>query len=89
MNNGIDHQMDGNSESPDIYVAKLNLVGTTLSTLGDALQTIAAGITLQELEKTKNQNSQNHSDQSIQIESMQKQIDQLTRKIDRMERKNR
>jgi len=89
MKNGIDYGMDENSESPDIYIAKLNLVGTTLSTLGDALQTIAAGITLQELEKTNNQNSQNHSNQSIQIESMQKQIDQLTRKIDRMERKNR
>lgn len=89
MKNGIDYGMDENSESPDIYIAKLNLVGTTLSTLGDALQTIAAGITLQELEKTNNQNSQNQSDQSQKLESMQKQIDQLTRKIEKMNRINK
>jgi len=89
MKKGIDDRMEENPESPDIYVAKLNLVGTTLSTMGDALQTIAAGITLQELEKTNNQNSQNQSDQSQKLESMQKQIDELTKKIDRMERKIR
>ena len=89
MKNGNDYQMEENPESPEIYAAKLSLVGTTLSTLGDALQTIAAGITLQELEKTNNQNSQNQSDQSNKLESMQKQIDQLTRKIERMDRRNK
>ncbi len=92
MKNGNDYKMEENPESPEIYAAKLSLVGTTLSTLGDALQTIAAGITLQELEKTNNQNSQdsqNQSDQSNKLENMQRQIDQLTRKIERMDRRNK
>ena len=89
MKNKDGYQEEQNQESTEIFIAKLSLVGTTLSTLGDAIQTVAAGIVLQELEKANNQKSQNKSDQSQVLESMQTQIDQLNRKIDRMERKKR
>lgn len=89
MNYGNNNQKGQNTESPEIYAARLSLIGTALSTLGDGLQTIAAGITLQELENPNTQDSQKQVDQSSQLESIQKQIDQLNRKIDRIERKNR
>ncbi|WP_075619146.1 hypothetical protein [Paenisporosarcina indica] len=89
MNYGNNNQNGQNTESPEIYAARLSLIGTALSTLGDGLQTVAAGITLQELENPNTQDSQKQLDLSSQLELMQKQIDQLSRKIDKMERKNR
>lgn len=80
-----------NSESAEMQAAKISLIGAALSTLGDGLQTIAAGITLQELENQtfQNQNSPEQPNQTAQLELMQKQIDHLTRKIERMERRNK
>ncbi|MHA6261173.1 translation initiation factor 2 [Sporosarcina sp. CAU 1771] len=91
MNNAFTNQTGQNTESPDLYAARLTLIGSTLSTLGDALQAIAAGISLQELEKTTstNQNTSNQLDLTGQLERMQKQIDHLARKIERMERRYR
>ncbi|WP_039042355.1 hypothetical protein [Sporosarcina sp. ZBG7A] len=77
-----------NSTSPEIYAARIGFIGALLSTLGDGLQSVGAGIALQQLENSSSQDTQNQSDQSNQIESMQKQIDQLTRKIEKMERGN-
>ena len=59
MKNVNNNQTGQNTVSPEVYAARLSLIGTALSTLGDGLQTIAAGITLQELENPTNQNSQN------------------------------
>ena len=89
MKNVNNNHMGQNTGTPEIYAAKLSFVGAALSTLGDGLQAIAAGITLQELENPNNQNSQDQLDQSNQLELMQKQIEQLTRKIERMERRNK
>ena len=36
-----------NQESPELFAARLALIGAALATLGDGLATIAAGITLQ------------------------------------------
>lgn len=80
-----------NSTSPEIYAARIGFIGALLSTLGDGLQSVGAGIALQQLENSSSQDTQtqsDQSDQSDQIESMQKQIDQLTRKIEKMERGN-
>ena len=89
MKNVNNNQMGQNTGTPEIYAAKLAFVGAALSTLGDGLSAIAAGITLQELENPNNQNSQDQLDQSNQLELMQKQIEQLTRKIESMERRNK
>ncbi|MGG0657453.1 translation initiation factor 2 [Rummeliibacillus pycnus] len=86
MANKNDYKNNQNVESPEIIAAKLTLLGSTLSTIGDGLQAIAAGITLQELVNPSKQNSQNNShqsDQSKQIERLQKQVDQLMRQVQR------
>lgn len=59
--------------------------------MSDGLQTLAAGIALQEFENTNNQNqdAQNQIDQSTQLEFMQQQIDYLTLKIQEIERQGR
>ncbi|WOV87870.1 translation initiation factor 2 [Sporosarcina oncorhynchi] len=91
MNNPYNNQTSQNTESPEIYAARLALIGSALSTLGDGLQAIAAGIALQELEKSKQasetpQNPSSELDQTSELEKMQKQIDRLANKIERMER---
>lgn len=88
MNNFDNTPQGENSTSPEIYAARIGFIGALLSTLGDGLQSVGAGIALQQLENSSSQDTQTQSDQSDQIESMQKQIDQLTRKIEKMERGN-
>lgn len=88
MNNDYMNQSSQNVDSPEIYAARLSLIGSTLSTLGDGLQTITAGIALQELKNQSSaQNSSNESDHTNQIEIMQKQIERLAQKIERLERR--
>lgn len=85
--NNFNNPQGVNTISPEIYAARIGLIGTLLSTLGDGLQSIGAGIALQQLEISSIQDAQTQADQSNQFDSMQKQIDQLTRKIEEMERK--
>lgn len=89
MNNKNDLQNDSSSESTDLLVAKLALFGATLTTIGDGIAALAAGIALKGLENTNNQKSSEQSNQSAQIEQMQKQINELTRKLDIIERSKR
>ncbi|WP_339253673.1 translation initiation factor 2 [Sporosarcina sp. FSL W8-0480] len=84
MNND-NNFIDENDNSTDLYVARIAFIGTILSTLGDALQTVSAGVALQQLERSSQQGTQ---DQATQIETMQKQFDQLTKKIESMEKGN-
>ncbi len=88
MKNGNSNDMGQNVESPEVYAAKLSFIGSTLSTLGDGLQAIAAGIALQELEKASD-TEQDSPNVLNQLEDMQQQIDYLASKIDRMERRSR
>ena len=53
---------------------KLDLIGSVITTLGDAITTIAAGLALDE-ELNENNNSNND------IERLQKQIDELNNEI--------
>lgn len=76
-----------NHIAPELYAARIALVGNILSTLGDALQTIGAGIELQLLENENIQNA-NPQTESDELEAMQKQLDELTTKIQEMEREN-
>lgn len=86
--NKNNYQNEFNNESPDIVAARLALIGTILTTLGDGLTTIASGIVLQQLLENNNsqqnsQNSKNQIDQSKQLERLQKQVDYLTRKMEK------
>lgn len=87
MKNNSGNPTSQNTNSAEIQAAKLSLIGAALSTLGDGIQTIAAGIALQELENQAvvDSNSAKQSNQTSQLELMQKQLDYLTRKIERME----
>lgn len=85
MNNFDNNPRGENDTSPEIQAARFGFIGSLLSTLGDSLQAIGAGIALQQLENPNIQDTQPQFDQSDQIESMQKQIDQLAKKIDEME----
>jgi len=88
--NDINNQQNVQSaDTSEILAAKLAFFGSVLATIGDGITALAAGIALQGIENTNNQNSTEQLNQLPQVEQMQKQIDQLTRKIDRMERKNR
>lgn len=81
MANKNNYKNNQDVDSPEIIAAKLTLLGSTLSTIGDGLQAIGAAITLQELVNPSNQNSQNQSDQSKQVEQLQKQVDRLMRQV--------
>lgn len=87
MKNNSGNPTSQNTTSAEIQAAKLSLIGAALSTLGDGIQTIAAGIALQKLENQAvvDSNSAKQSNQTSQLELMQKQLDYLTRKIERME----
>ncbi|MEK5332870.1 MULTISPECIES: translation initiation factor 2 [unclassified Lysinibacillus] len=76
MNNNQNNS-NQSTDSLDIYAAKLAYIGTSISTLGDGIQTIAAGLTLESLKKASNQSSQDLPNQTKQTENMQKQIDYL------------
>ena len=65
----------------DIQIAKLAFIGAAIVTIGDGLSALAAGLALQELEKTNNQNSLDDYEQLKQTESTQKQIDYLIREL--------
>ena len=84
LNNENNFQIGQNSETPETYAAKLAFIGTALSTSGDGVQTIAAGIALQELQNANNQNSQSQLDQSKEFERMQRQINKLTSQVDQL-----
>ena len=57
------------SASFDLQIARLVYIGSTISTLGGGLQTLAAALTLNALEKANAQNFQNP--QSFQSQSKQ------------------
>lgn len=65
------------SVSQDILIARLAFVSGCILSLGGALSTIAAGIALEALENSSNQDSQKTDTHSKHSENMQKQIDYL------------
>lgn len=79
---GRNNKPSQGNESIEIYVAKLSYIGTAISTLGDGLQTIAAGLALEALQNANNDSSQpnngnGNGNQTVKIDNMQKQIDYL------------
>ncbi|MGE7909596.1 translation initiation factor 2 [Lysinibacillus xylanilyticus] len=71
------------TDSLDIYAAKLTYIGTSLSTLGDGIQTIAAGLALEALLNAKKENS---NDQAKQNTKMKQQIDHLISELEQIKR---
>lgn len=80
MNNSNRSLQDENSISPEIYAARIGFIGALLSTLGDGLQSIGAGIVLQQLENESMQDAQSQSNQSNQLETMQNQFETMQKK---------
>ncbi|QDQ03207.1 translation initiation factor 2 [Lysinibacillus fusiformis] len=69
-------------DTTEIQIARLAYIGASISTLGDGLSAVAAGLALNALEKSSNQNPQNqNNDQSKGSEDMQKQIDYLINEL--------
>ncbi|WP_332651431.1 hypothetical protein [Lysinibacillus sp. 54212] len=80
------NQIDAQEDFPE----KLAVIASVITTLGDAIATMAAMAALQQAQS--NQNSSNistdiQSEHSKRLDSMQKQIDYLLKKIERIERK--
>lgn len=72
------------SVATEIQIARLAYIGATIATLGDGLSAVAAGLALNALEKSNNQNPQvQNSDQSNEkdVEDLQKQIDYLINEL--------
>jgi len=65
------------NDSLEIYAAKLAYVGLVITTLGNGIETIAAGLALEALRKSNTSNSQNDMKQSMKKDNMQKQINYL------------
>ncbi|KPN97143.1 hypothetical protein [Lysinibacillus sp. ZYM-1] len=78
---GRNNKPSQNNDSLEIYAAKLAYIGAAISTLGDGIQTIAAGLALEVLQNANNDSSQSNNNgdgqSSVQIDNMQKQIDYL------------
>ena len=75
------------SEAFDLQIARLVYIGSTISTLGGGLQTLAAALTLNALEKASAQNPQNfqgfqsQNDQPNQPEDLKRQIDFIIKEL--------
>ncbi|MCY9549481.1 translation initiation factor 2 [Lysinibacillus xylanilyticus] len=83
MDRNRDKNKNQSTDSLDIYAAKLTYIGTSLSTLGDGIQTIAAGLALEALLNSKKENS---NDQAKQNTKMKQQIDQLISELQQIKR---
>ena len=74
------------SDSQDIQIARLAFIGASIVTLGDAISAVAAGLALESLEKSKNQDSQKNDSPPHQSKDMQKQLDYLINELRQIKR---
>lgn len=83
-------QLNGTSDEIDIQIAKLAFIGASLTTLGDGLTAIAAGLALEALvKKTNNQSSQSQNKQLKQIQATQRQLDYLITELNQFKKINK
>lgn len=66
------------SDSQDVLIAKIPFIGSSITTLGEVIMTIAAGLAVDVLEKSSNKGSQSLDAQS---KSMQKQLDYIINEL--------
>ncbi|MGE8036241.1 translation initiation factor 2 [Lysinibacillus sp. KCTC 33748] len=71
------------TDSLDIFAAKLTYIGSSISTLGDGIQAVAAGLALEALQNSKNDNS---NDQAKQNANMKEQIDYLISELQQIKK---
>lgn len=89
MNNNKS-QLNGTSDEIDIQIAKLAFIGASLTTLGDGLTAIAAGLALEALvKKSNNQSSQSQNKQLKQIQATQRQLDYLITELNQFKKINK
>ncbi|MEG0260306.1 MAG: translation initiation factor 2 [Lysinibacillus sp.] len=79
----IDNKKNANKppESLEITAARISLIGTSISALGDAIQVIAAGLSLDALLKPNTGDEQSQNNDAQQIENIQKQVDYLINEL--------
>jgi len=68
------------SKSTEKLAAKLDLLGSTIATIGDALQTIASAIEFQAILTAEEEEQQNQGNKD-QLQMMQQQIAQLESEV--------
>ncbi|MFC9540142.1 translation initiation factor 2 [Lysinibacillus sp. NPDC056959] len=71
------------TDSLDIFAAKLTYIGASISTLGDGIQAVAAGLALEALQNSKNDNT---NDQVKQSANMKEQIDYLISELQQIKK---
>jgi len=75
------NEINGTSDSLDIQVAKLAFIGTSITTLGDGISAIAAGLALDALVKSNIKSTQRQNPHLKQLETSQKQLDYLLNEL--------
>lgn len=84
--NGNKNHLEQSSDSMNIQIARLAFIGASIVTLGDGISAIAAGLALEALEKSNNQDSQNTDTQLAQSKDIQKQMDYLINELKHIKR---
>ena len=84
--NGNKKNLEQSSDSMNIQIARLAFIGASIVTLGDGISAIAAGLALEALEKSNNQESQNTDTQLAQSKDIQKQMDYLINELKHIKR---
>lgn len=84
--NGNKKNLEQSSDSMNIQIARLAFIGASIVTLGDGISAIAAGLALEALEKSNNQDSQNTDTQLAQSKDIQKQMDYLINELKHIKR---
>jgi hypothetical protein len=69
------------NDSQDIQIARLAFIGASIATLGDAIAAVAAGLALEALEKSSNQNPGSSDEQSKHSAKMQQEIDYIINEL--------
>lgn len=88
-NNNNKNKLEQSPDSFEIQIARLVYIGSTISTIGGGLQTLAAALALNALEKASSQNaqsSQSRNEQSKQTENWEMQIDSIIKELKQIKR---
>lgn len=88
-NNNNKNKFEKSPDSFEIQIARLVYIGSTISTIGGGLQTLAAALALNALEKANSQDSQSsqtRNEQSKQPEDLEMQIDSIIKELKQIKR---
>ena len=76
-------EQQNHSEFPsnELDSTKLAFIGAAITTIGDLIGTMAAGLAIQEAEQQEKEDAPSNKDLQKQMTQMQKQLDYLTRRL--------